>query len=59
MMLGGGHGEGGHGGHDMAEGAHGGNMPSVTIAPGETGELVWTAPQNVADLEYACNIPGH
>lgn len=52
-------GHGGHGGHVMAEGEHGGNMPSVTIAPGETAELVWTAPRNVRGLEYACNIPGH
>ncbi|CAM3472715.1 cupredoxin domain-containing protein [Halomonas lysinitropha] len=49
----------GHGGHDMAEGEHGGEMPAVTIAPGETADLVWTAPRNVGRLEYACNIPGH
>ncbi|QEM84107.1 copper-binding protein [Halomonas binhaiensis] len=48
-----------HGGHDMAEGEHGGSMQAVTVAPGETKELVWTAPQDVAQLEYACNIPGH
>ncbi len=55
-----GHGsDGGHGGQDMAEGEQGVNMPSVTIAPGETAELVWTAPQSVDGLEYACNIPGH
>ncbi|WP_431023589.1 cupredoxin domain-containing protein [Halomonas sp. H5] len=59
LEMGGSHGHGGHGGHDMAEGAHGGQMPSVTIAPGETAALVWTAPANVDDLEYACNIPGH
>lgn len=55
------HGDGheGHGGHDMAEGEHGGQMPAVTIAPGETAELVWTAPDNVERLEFACNIPGH
>ncbi|SFU96190.1 cupredoxin domain-containing protein [Halomonas korlensis] len=56
------HGDGGHGnhgGHDMAEGKHGGSMPAITIAPGETAELVWTAPENVGELEYACNIPGH
>jgi uncharacterized cupredoxin-like copper-binding protein len=56
---GGGGGHGGHGGHGMAEGEHGGSMPSVTIAPGDTAELVWTAPQNVDGLQYACNIPGH
>lgn len=43
----------------MAGGEHGGSMPSVTIAPGDTAELLWTAPQNVDGLEYACNIPGH
>lgn len=59
LEMSGGHGDGGHGGHDMAEGEHGGSMPSVTIAPGETAELVWTAPENVDGLEYACNIPGH
>lgn len=52
-------GHGGHGGHDMAEGAHGGSMPSVTLKPGEAQTLVWTAPDNVDALEYACNIPGH
>ncbi|HAA44260.1 MAG: copper-binding protein [Halomonas sp. 54_146] len=55
-MMGSGH---GNGGHDMADGEHGGGMPSVTIAPGDTAELVWTAPANVDGLEYACNIPGH
>lgn len=52
-------GHGGHGSHDMAEGDHGGPMPAVTIAPGETETLVWTAPENVDNLEFACNIPGH
>ncbi|MYL24337.1 copper-binding protein [Halomonas alkaliantarctica] len=52
-------GHGGHGGHDMAEGAHGGQMPSVTLAPGESQTLVWTAPDDVEHLEYACNLPGH
>ncbi len=58
LEMGGSHGDG-HGGHDMAEGEHGGKMPSVTIAPGKTAALVWTAPANVDGLEYACNIPGH
>lgn len=59
--MGEGHGDGhdGHGGHDMAEGAHGGEMPSITLAPGETAALVWTAPADVDTLTYACNIPGH
>ena len=57
----GGHGDShdGHGEHDMAEGTHGSEMPAVTIAPGETAELVWTAPVDVESLVYACNIPGH
>lgn len=49
--MGGSHGDGHEG--------HGGEMPAVTIAPGKTAELVWTAPQVVDGLEYACNIPGH
>ncbi|TFH87456.1 copper-binding protein [Billgrantia azerbaijanica] len=53
------------GGHDMSAGHHGGgqddaaSMPSVTIAPGESATLVWTAPQGVEEVEFACNIPGH
>ncbi|SDG48393.1 Uncharacterized copper-binding protein, cupredoxin-like subfamily [Onishia taeanensis] len=51
------------GGHDMSGGHHGGDhgdgMPSVTIAPGGTATLVWTAPQDTDTLEFACNIPGH
>lgn len=46
-----GHGSDGH--------SHGGGMPSVTVAPGETATLLWTAPEDVDALEYACNIPGH
>lgn len=45
-------------GHDHDHG-HGDDMPSVTIAPGETATLVWTAPQDMSKLEFACNIPGH
>ncbi|MFC3282320.1 cupredoxin domain-containing protein [Litchfieldella rifensis] len=52
-------GHGGHSGHDMTEGGHGGQMPAVTVAPGETTTLVWTAPEKVDSLEFACNIPGH
>lgn len=48
-----------HAEHHMAEGDHGGGMPSITIKPGETKQLVWTAPEDVSSLEYACNIPGH
>lgn len=61
QAMGDSHGDGhdGHGGHDMAEGAHGSEMPAVTIAPGETTELMWTAPSDVDTLVYACNIPGH
>ncbi|XKE44170.1 copper-binding protein [Halomonas organivorans] len=53
------------GGHDMSAGHHGGgqddaaSMPSVTISPGETATLVWTAPHDVEEVEFACNIPGH
>jgi uncharacterized cupredoxin-like copper-binding protein len=47
------------GGHDMGQMEQVVSMPAVTIAPGETATLVWTAPKNVDDLEYACNIPGH
>ncbi|WP_245184483.1 cupredoxin domain-containing protein [Halomonas salinarum] len=56
-MSSGHHGEG----HDMSAGHHGEGhgMPSITIAPGETATLVWTAPQNTDKLEFACNIPGH
>ncbi|MDT8879251.1 plastocyanin/azurin family copper-binding protein [Halomonas saccharevitans] len=56
-----GHGGGGHGdgGHHMAEGQHGGQMPAVTLAPGERATLVWTVPAHVDRLEYACNLPGH
>jgi len=52
-------GHNGHGEHDMAEGAHGGEMPSISLAPGESETLVWTAPANVDSLIYACNIAGH
>ena len=31
---------------------------AVLVAPGKTGELVWTFPRD-ARLEFACNIPGH
>lgn len=48
-----------HGGHDMAEGEHGGQMPSITIGSGETKTLVWSAPADAESLEYACNMPGH
>ena len=53
------------GGHDMSNMSHGGghdmasmDMAGVTIAPGETGTLLWSVPDNVNELEYACNIPG-
>ena len=54
------------GGHDMSNMSHGDghdmasmDMAGVTIAPGETGTLLWSVPDNVNELEYACNIPGH
>ena len=31
---------------------------AVYLKPGETRELIWKF-QNVAELEYACNVPGH
>ncbi len=31
---------------------------AVYLKPGETKELVWTF-GNIAELEYACNVPGH
>lgn len=31
---------------------------AVYLKPGETKELIWTF-NNVAELEYACNVPGH
>lgn len=31
---------------------------AVYLKPGETRELVWKF-QKVAELEYACNVPGH
>lgn len=53
------HGEhGSHGGHG-SHGAHEDDLPSVTLAPGETATLVWTAPEQLDGLEFACNIPGH
>lgn len=35
-------------------------MPVVTVAPGETKTLVWTAKEATGEaLVYACNILGH
>ncbi|QCF26505.1 cupredoxin domain-containing protein [Hydrocarboniclastica marina] len=31
---------------------------SVLLEPGKTAEVVWTFGEN-ADLEFACNVPGH
>ena len=31
---------------------------AVLVEPGATAELIWTF-TNAADLEFACNIPGH
>ena len=31
---------------------------SVLLEPGETGEVIWTF-SGEADLEFACNVPGH
>jgi uncharacterized cupredoxin-like copper-binding protein len=40
----------GHGMHDEPN--------SVLLEPGKTGEVVWTFPKR-ADIEFACNVPGH
>jgi|GEM_PF-643829 len=45
--------------HDAMSGHGGVQSASVTIAPGETKTLVWTAPKQVERVEYACFIPGH
>lgn len=31
---------------------------SVLLEPGTTAEIIWTFPEH-ADLEFACNVPGH
>ena len=31
---------------------------SILLAPGESGEIIWAFNQK-ADLEFACNVPGH
>jgi uncharacterized cupredoxin-like copper-binding protein len=31
---------------------------SLLLEPGKTGEIAWTFPEG-ADLEFACNVPGH
>jgi len=31
---------------------------SVLLAPGESGEIIWTFTSN-DELEFACNVPGH
>jgi uncharacterized cupredoxin-like copper-binding protein len=31
---------------------------SILLAPGENGEVIWTFSEK-AELEFACNIPGH
>ncbi|SET85421.1 cupredoxin domain-containing protein [Oceanicella actignis] len=42
----------GHGMHD--------DPNSVLLAPGETGEVVWTFPEHMdGTIEFACNVPGH
>ncbi len=41
----------------MGHGMH--NEPnSMLLEPGKTGEITWTFPEG-ADLEFACNVPGH
>ncbi|WP_417329322.1 cupredoxin domain-containing protein [Halomonas cupida] len=50
---------GGHDMHGMSGAGHDHGMAAVTIMPGETAELFWTAPDNADDLQYVCHIPGH
>ena len=43
---------------------HGGKMGhndpnSILLNPGESKELVWRFDEQVEDLEFACNVPGH
>jgi uncharacterized cupredoxin-like copper-binding protein len=40
-------------GHGMHE-----EPNSVLVEPGRTAEIVWAFPQH-AELEFACNVPGH
>ena len=40
-------------GHGMHE-----ETNSVLLEPGKSGEIIWTFPSH-ADLEFACNVPGH
>jgi len=47
--------KGGHAGHSMADMAHAGG---IWVEPGKTASFVWTFART-ADLEFACNIPGH
>jgi uncharacterized cupredoxin-like copper-binding protein len=47
--------KGGHAGHSMADMAHAGG---VWVEPGKTGSFVWIFART-ANLEFACNIPGH
>lgn len=47
--------KGGHAGHSGPMMQHG---SGVMVAPGKTESFVWTF-QRTADLEFACDIPGH
>lgn len=47
--------KGGHAGHSMADMAQSGG---VWVEPGTSATFVWTF-RRTADLEFACNIPGH
>ena len=40
------------------EGEHAMPSNSVHVAPGKTGELIWTF-EGTSDLVFACNYPGH
>lgn len=38
--------------------AHHSHPNALMLAPGETGELIWTF-EEAAEVEFACNVPGH
>jgi uncharacterized cupredoxin-like copper-binding protein len=48
---------GGHGGHGNA-GHHSGEIPSIYLQPGQSGELTVTFPE-ASELLIGCHVPGH
>ena len=66
MMQQGGDHHGAEGNGNMMSDHHDGMMDhgesqsaAVTVAPGETKTLIWTAPDQGDAIEYACFLPGH